>query len=87
MNAPRRLTLITRRSCELCAELVALLAPYITGGLILLNTLDVDADPALQVAHTWRVPVLLEGDLELMWGKIEVGEVVVALGPLPASLK
>ena len=80
MNEPRQLRLITRHSCELCEELLALLEPYAASGVIQLDALDVDADPALHAVHTWRVPVLMEGDQELMWGKIEVAEVVAALG-------
>jgi len=87
LNAPRHLRLITRQACELCAELLALLEPYVTSGLIQLDALDVDADPALHAAHTWRVPVLMEGDQELMWGKIEVAEVIAALGQPLASPK
>jgi hypothetical protein len=80
LNAPRHLRLITRHACELCEELLALLEPYAASGVIQLDALDVDAEPALHAAHTWRVPVLMEGDQELMWGKIEVAEVVAALG-------
>lgn len=86
MNEPRQLRLITRHSCELCEELLALLEPYAASGIIRVYAFDVDADPVLHAAHTWRVPVLMEGDQELMWGKIEVAEVVAALGqPLHGS--
>lgn len=85
MNEPRDLRLITRHSCELCEALLALLEPYAASGLIRVEAFDVDADPALHAAHTWRVPVLMEGDQELMWGRIEFAEVVAALG-LPLSV-
>lgn len=58
--APGRLTLLHRRDCALCEEMLAeLKALARTASLPPLETLDVDADPQLQRRHGLDVPVLL----------------------------
>lgn len=81
--APRALRLVRRHDCDLCEELEHLLAPYEAAGRISLERLDVDGDPGLHAQHAYRVPVLLEGDQELLWGRIEASEVTGVLGDLP----
>ena len=81
--AGRALRLIGRYECELCEHLAAMLAPYEAAGVVVVEQIDVDHDPVLHAAHAFRVPVLLEGDRELLWGRIEASEVVQALGLLP----
>ena len=55
-----RLTVVQRRDCQLCDEMLAELA---TLGRLLplppLEVLDVDSDPQLQRRHGLEVPVLL----------------------------
>ena len=82
---PRRITVITRRRCELCAELLEHLAPYAATDRLIIEQRDVDGDAALLAAHAWRVPVVMEGDQELLWGRIEAHEIVAAFGPNPAA--
>ena len=81
----RELVLISRQGCELCEELEALLAPYEVADVIALRRLDVDRDPGLHALHAYRVPVLLEGGTELLWGRIEPSEVIAVLGQLPVA--
>lgn len=85
MTGPRRITLVTRQRCELCAELLELLGPYVGAGAVQIEERDVDADPGLLALYAWRVPVVLEGDAELMWGRIEPSEVMAAFGPSAAA--
>ena len=85
MNNPRRITLISRQRCELCSDLLALLEPYVRSGQLLLQEIDVDADPKLFALHAWRVPVVMEHGQELLWGRVEPSEVLASFGmPLPA---
>ena len=81
--SPRALRLIGRYECELCEHLAEMLAPYEAAGVVVVEQVDVDEDPALQAVHAYRVPVLLEGGRELLWGRIEASEVVQVLGDLP----
>ncbi len=81
----RRLLVLSRPDCELCAELLQLLAPYAAAGDIELELADL-ADQPLPVRERqqWRIPVVLDGNTELMWGRIEAGEIARVLGPVPA---
>jgi Glutaredoxin-like domain (DUF836) len=55
-----RLTLVHRRDCPLCDEMLAELRVFARSvPLPPLETLDVDADPQLQRRHGLDVPVLL----------------------------
>jgi Glutaredoxin-like domain (DUF836) len=57
---PGRLTLVQRRECTLCEEMLADLKTLArTMSLPPLDTLDVDSDPQLQRRHGLDVPVLL----------------------------
>ena len=58
--SPGRLTLLHRRDCPLCDEMLAELEKLARSmPLPPLETLDVDADPLLQRRHGLDVPVLL----------------------------
>jgi hypothetical protein len=81
LNNPRRITVISRQRCELCAELLDQLAPYVSAGRLSLEEIDVDTDPALLALHAWRVPVVMENGRELLWGRIEPAEVQASFGP------
>lgn len=77
--------MIGRQRCELCSDLLDLLAPYVRSGQLLLQEVDVDADPVLLALHAWRVPVVMENGQELLWGRVEPAEVQANFGmPLPA---
>ena len=57
---PGCLTLVRRRDCPLCEEMLAELKALARSvSLPPLETLDVDADPQLQRRHGLDVPVLL----------------------------
>ena len=62
---PVRLTLLSRAYCHLCDEMRAALQPFVDRREIVLQELDVDADPALEARWGELVPVLLEGEREL----------------------
>jgi len=81
LTGPRRITVITRQRCELCADLLELLGPYASAGAMQIEERDVDTDPGLLALHAWRVPVVLEGEAELLWGRIEPEEVLATFGP------
>ena len=85
MNVPRCLQLVIRHDCELCSELSVLLQPYEQAGAVVIEALDVDGDVALHMKHAFRVPVLFEGETELLWGRIDPAEVLAVLGPVPAA--
>jgi hypothetical protein len=58
--APPRLTLVQRRDCALCEEMLAQLeALGRTVALPPIDLLDVDSDPLLRRRHGLDVPVLL----------------------------
>jgi hypothetical protein len=81
---PRRLELIGRGDCELCHDLLVMLEPYRQAGRIVIETSVPEDHPALAESIQWRLPVLLEGGRELMWGRVEAAEVEAALGEPPA---
>ena len=57
---PGRLTLVQRRDCQLCEEMLAELAALARRlPLPPLAVVDVDADPQLERRHGLHVPVLL----------------------------
>ncbi len=62
MSAPT-LTLISRRDCLLCDEMLAALNEFAAGTpLPPLRRLDVDSDPELTRRYGLQVPVLLLGE-------------------------
>jgi Glutaredoxin-like domain (DUF836) len=59
-DAARRLTVVHRRDCQLCEEMLAELAALARRlPLPPLEVVDVDSDPQLQRRHGVDVPVLL----------------------------
>ena len=84
MNA-RRLRILVRADCELCEQLLGLLDPYVQAGRVALEIADFDTEPlAVRERHQWRIPVVFEGDTELMWGRVEADEVARVID-LPAG--
>lgn len=82
----RRLNVLTRPDCELCEALLAALAPYAAAGRIAVSVADLeDQALSLRERHQWRIPVVFEGDMELMWGRIDADEIARVLGPLPPA--
>jgi Glutaredoxin-like domain (DUF836) len=54
-----RLTLITRHDCHLCEEMEAVIEQVTADSGVVLEILDVDADPDLRARYSDEVPVLL----------------------------
>lgn len=60
----------TRQGCHLCDEAWHLLEELAERYPLRLEKADIDADPALRARHGERVPVLVIGGKERMWGRI-----------------
>ena len=54
-----RLTLITRRDCHLCEEMEAIIEQVAPQAGVVLEILDVDAEPDRRARYSDEVPVLL----------------------------
>lgn len=61
----KTLTLYTRAGCQLCEDMEADVNALIAGTGHPLQSLDVDADPALKARFGWDVPLLFDGDTEI----------------------
>jgi thioredoxin reductase (NADPH) len=59
------LTLMSRGYCHLCHDMAEALVPLVEEFCLVINVLDVDADPVLEAKYDELVPVLLHGDTEL----------------------
>ena len=60
-----RLTVLSREYCHLCEELLAALRQYQGRYCFEIEVIDVDRDPRLEEKWGDKVPVLLDGDLEI----------------------
>ena len=60
-----RLTVLSREYCHLCEELLATLRQYQGRYRFEIEVIDVDRDPRLEEKWGDKVPVLLDGDLEI----------------------
>ncbi len=60
-----RYVLYSRRDCRLCEEMLAALLAQMGGGFPV-EIVDVDGDPALKARYGEHVPVLMDGDTELL---------------------
>lgn len=74
MSEPR-LALYTREGCHLCEALLAELRPYLNGGNVRLDLVDVDDDPALSRAFGADVPVLMAEEREICRHRLDHGAV------------
>jgi len=82
----RALVVLSRPDCGLCSDLLELLAPYAAAGIVAVEHVDLADQPlAMRKRHQWRIPVVFDGETELMWGRIDSDEVVRVLGPVPAA--
>jgi thioredoxin reductase (NADPH) len=59
------LTVLSREYCHLCEELLAALRQYQGRYSFQIEVIDVDRDPRLEEKWGDKVPVLLDGDLEI----------------------
>jgi len=72
-----RLTLVRRRDCALCEEMLdALAALGRSVGLPPVDVVDVDADPLLRRRHGLDVPVLLLDGTVVCRHRLERGELL-----------
>jgi Glutaredoxin-like domain (DUF836) len=76
MSAPR-LTLVQRRDCALCEEMLGELAALgRSAALPPVEVVDVDADPQLRRRHGLDVPVLLLDDTVVCRHRLDRGELL-----------
>ncbi|MGC1459737.1 MAG: glutaredoxin family protein [Steroidobacteraceae bacterium] len=77
-----RLTIVHRRDCELCDQMVAELSALgRRESLPPLEVLDVDADPELQRRHGLQVPVLLLDGTVVCRQRLDAAELLRILRP------
>jgi thioredoxin reductase (NADPH) len=60
-----KLTVLSREYCHLCDDLIAALKQFQGRYDFDIEVVDVDADPRLEEKWGDKVPVLLDGDLEI----------------------
>ena len=60
-----RYVLYSRRDCRLCEEMLAALRAQMGEGFPV-KIVDVDSDPGLKARYGERVPILMDGDTELL---------------------
>ena len=60
-----RLTLYTRRGCHLCDEMTSLLQEFAADYTYQIDSIDIDADPALRERFNEWVPALYRGSDEI----------------------
>jgi hypothetical protein len=53
-----RLAVYTREGCTLCEEMIVELGTWVEGRGLVVEVLDVDADPAARARYGLKVPVL-----------------------------
>jgi predicted thioredoxin/glutaredoxin len=83
---PPRLTLVQRRDCALCEEMLsALTALGRRRALPPLDTVDVDSDPVLQRRHGLDVPVLLLDGTVVCRHRLDAAELERLLRDAPVS--
>jgi hypothetical protein len=74
-----RLTLVSRRYCHLCQEMEAALLPLASEFGVVVDIVDVDADPVLEARYSEQVPVLLHQGVELCHYRLDVDKVRAGL--------
>jgi len=81
-----RLTVVHRRDCELCDEMLAALAALERRSpLPPIEILDVDADPELQRRYGLNVPVLLLDGTVVCRHRLDAAELVRLLRTQPCN--
>jgi thiol-disulfide isomerase/thioredoxin len=72
---PPKLTVLSREYCHLCEELLASLRQFQGRYAFDIEVLDVDRHPALEERWGDKVPVVLDGDLEICHYYLDVDAV------------
>jgi len=70
----RNLILYSRPGCHLCEDVAAQLEPMLRGRATL-EVVDVDGNVALERRYGLRIPVLVDGDVELSTYPLDVDRV------------
>ena len=70
----RKLILYSRPGCHLCEDVAAQLEPLLSGHATL-EIVDVDSSVALERRYGLRIPVLVDGDVELSTYPLDVARV------------
>jgi hypothetical protein len=78
-RAPLRIVLYTREDCSLCETAELELATLARPLGLMVEARDVDAEPDLVAQYGDRVPVVMAGDVVLAEGRIEAGELRLAI--------
>jgi glutaredoxin-like protein DUF836 len=73
--SPPKLTVLSREYCHLCEELLASLRQFQGRYDFDIEVLDVDRHPALEERWGDKVPVVLDGDLEICRYHLDVDAV------------
>lgn len=73
------LTLVSRRDCHLCDEMLAALHPVLAGRGVTIGHRDVDRDPDLARRFGMHVPVLLADGAVLCAHRLDAARVDAAL--------
>ncbi len=63
--------LLYRSYCHLCDLMRDAVLAHPLGQGIALRIVDVDADPALEARFDEQVPVLMDGDVVICWGRFD----------------
>jgi thiol-disulfide isomerase/thioredoxin len=75
-----KLTVLSREYCHLCEELIAALRQFQGRYSFDIEVIDVDRDPRLEERWGDKVPVLLDGDLEICHYYLDFEAVDARLG-------
>ena len=75
-----KLTVLSREYCHLCEELIAALKQFQGRYSFDIEVVDVDSHPQLEEKWGDKVPVLLDGDLEICHYYLDVEAVDTRLG-------
>ncbi len=78
-HPPREITYVTRAHCLLCSEQKELVAAAAARAGLVLQVLDVDADPRRRELYTDKVPVVLLDGVEHAFGRLDPGALRRAL--------
>lgn len=78
-GAGRRIHVLSRPDCHLCADALAELAPIAAEAGVTIDEVDIDQDDALLRAHLERIPVVLVDGVEVCHLFVEAEAVRAAL--------
>ena len=68
------LVVLSRRGCDLCEEMIAVVREVIAGQPARLEVRDIDADPELRARHDEEIPLLLVNGRLAFKYRVSAGE-------------